>query len=191
MGYDVHLFKTVRIKLTNVPGSTPEEAATNANAALDLHDLLDNPNPRQEDVECIEAEPDETGYFLVDQLDEDGDILQAHWLDSDGSPLVDNKTAVERRSERATEASLFMEELLASVETLAGIVDQFGVRTLADLMYLQAAIVAGEHIDLWADKSSVLEVVRALPSAQRWGQFIRPADERAPNQTPMPRPTAG
>lgn len=71
------------------------------------------------------------------------------------------------------EATLFMQELLWSVETLAGIADEHGARTLADLMYLQDAILNGGFIDHYPDESSVLEVASALPSGERWHKFIK------------------
>lgn len=74
-------------------------------------------------------------------------------------------------------AMLFFEELLASIETLGGIVDQHGVRTLEDLMYLQQAILKGETIEVWPGETNVVKVIEALPSRVRWMSYTELADE--------------
>ena len=74
-------------------------------------------------------------------------------------------------------ATLFMEELLDSVESLTELGDLHGVRTLADLVYLQNAILKGSFIDHYPGESKVLEVVKALPSHARWIGFIELATD--------------
>ena len=74
-------------------------------------------------------------------------------------------------------AKLFMEELLASVESLTELADMHGARTLADLVYLQQAILKGGFIDHYPGESKVLEVVKELPSHQRWVGFIELAKD--------------
>ena len=74
-------------------------------------------------------------------------------------------------------ATLFMEELLASVESLTELADMHGARTLADLVYLQQAILKGGFIDHYPGESKVLEVVKELPSHQRWVGFIELAKD--------------
>ena len=46
-------------------------------------------------------------------------------------------------------------------------------RTLADLMYLQNAILGGGFIDHYPDESSVLDIASALPSGDIWAQYIK------------------
>lgn len=75
----------------------------------------------------------------------------------------------------AAAAVLFFDELHASVETLVGLAEHYGVRTLADLMYLQNAILDNTFIDHWEDESSVLEIVSALPNGKHWKTFVKPA----------------
>lgn len=70
-------------------------------------------------------------------------------------------------------AQAFMVELLNSVETLGGIADAHGARTLADLMYLQQAILTGSFIDHYPDESAVLAIVQLLPSGPQWAGFIK------------------
>jgi hypothetical protein len=65
-----------------------------------------------------------------------------------------------------------MQELLDSVETLTGIAEQHGARTLADLMYLQNAILSGGFIDHYPGESKVLEIASGLPSGGQWSKFI-------------------
>lgn len=67
----------------------------------------------------------------------------------------------------------FWNELLGSVETLLGIADTYGTRTLVDLMYLQNAIYMGRHIDHAPEVSSILDVVDLLPSKTTWKKYIR------------------
>ena len=67
-------------------------------------------------------------------------------------------------------AQLFFEELLESVETLGGIAEQYGIRTLTELMYLQQAILKGETIEVWPGETEVGKVLQMLPSAIRWMQ---------------------
>jgi hypothetical protein len=70
-------------------------------------------------------------------------------------------------------AALFFQELLDSVETLAGIAAEHGPRMLADLMYLQNAILSGGFIDHYPDESKVLEIASALPSGEQWSRFVK------------------
>lgn len=77
------------------------------------------------------------------------------------------------RANNAESACLFMKELLDSVESLTAIAEQHGPRTLADLMYLQSAILEGGFIDHYPSESKALELVQHLPSGQRWAQHIK------------------
>lgn len=70
-------------------------------------------------------------------------------------------------------AQTFFKELMESIETLTGISELYGTRTLADVMYLQNAILDGTFIELYPDESSVLDVVDEMPSAAIWRQFIQ------------------
>ncbi len=70
-------------------------------------------------------------------------------------------------------AKLFFEELLGSVETLSGIADEHGSRTLADLMYLHSAILDGDFIDHYPGESKALDIARELPSGELWVKYIK------------------
>jgi hypothetical protein len=70
-------------------------------------------------------------------------------------------------------AAMFFQELLDSVETLTCIAEEHGSRTLADLMYLQNAILNGVFIDHYPDESKVLDIASALPSGEQWSKFIQ------------------
>ena len=72
----------------------------------------------------------------------------------------------------AEAARLFNEELFNGFETLGDLAQEYGVRTLTDLMYLQAAILSGGFIDAWVEHSNVLEVIKLLPSGERWGRYV-------------------
>lgn len=73
----------------------------------------------------------------------------------------------------APAAKLFFDELLDSVETLTGIADEHGARTLSDLIYLQNAIMKNGFVDHYPGESKVLEIASALPSGDRWAQFVK------------------
>ena len=68
----------------------------------------------------------------------------------------------------AEKAALFFSELLASCESLQGVAEAFGNRTLSDLMYLQNAILTGTQIDVWPGETRVGEVLVTLPSSELW-----------------------
>jgi hypothetical protein len=87
-------------------------------------------------------------------------------------PSTAAKDDEEHQAQGHDRARLFMQELLDSVETLSGIAEQHGARTLADLMYLQNAILSGGFIDHYPGESKVLEIARDLPSGGQWSKFI-------------------
>jgi len=70
-------------------------------------------------------------------------------------------------------ANRFMTELLDYCETLTGIADEHGARTLADLMYLQNAILNDTFIDNYPGESKVMQIAKALPSGKKWVKFIK------------------
>ena len=178
--YAVHLYTQVRVKITGVEASTVAEAMEKAESAVQFHDLLDNPHPaggcgNGMQVECIEWAEAPLDYALVDPLtnEKEVDYDKAVWLDRDGKPLVDGKTGEERKATGYDKACLFMKELLDSVETLTGIADEHGARTLADLFYLHSAIMEGGFVDCCQHESKVLEIAGALPSCAQWLEFIK------------------
>lgn len=175
MQYAVHLYPTVRVKVTGIEADSATEAITKAEASVNLHDVLDNQKPTVGNIEAVEWDEGENNFALVDTLDEKGQVIckESQWFDGEGNLLVDHKTPVERRAAAASDATLFMQELLDSVETLAGIADEHGARTLADLMYLQAAIIGGGFIDHHFPASAVTELASSLPSGERWVTFIK------------------
>lgn len=66
----------------------------------------------------------------------------------------------------------FWDELNDSVETLTQIGEVDGQQTLADLMYLLAATARNSYISFYPGQSKALEMVQALPSAERILPFI-------------------
>ena len=70
-------------------------------------------------------------------------------------------------------AVLYFQELTDSVESLTGIAEEHGARTLTDLMFLENAILSGGFIDHYPDESKVLEIASALPSGDQWSKFIQ------------------
>lgn len=181
--YAIHLYTQVRVKVTGIQAETMEQAMEKAEGQLNLHDLLDNQSLRVSKydlgngVEVEEAEwaEGQTEAYLVDPLLENGEVDYGKtcWFGPDGLPLVDGDTTVERKAKSADLATKFMQELLDSVETLTGIAEEHGSRTLADLMYLQLAILKGSFIDHYPDESNVLDIARDLPSGEQWAKFIK------------------
>lgn len=82
-------------------------------------------------------------------------------------------SAITSQDDTTSLAKTFMKELLDSVETLTGIAEQHGPRTLADLMYLYSAIVSGGFIDHQEGESKALALVRSLPSGERWMTYVQ------------------
>jgi hypothetical protein len=175
MKYAVHLYPTVRVKVTGIEANSVAEAVSKAEASLNMHDVLDNPRPSAGNVEHIEWDEGVNSFVLVDPLNDSGEVIYdaSQWLDGDGNPLVDGKTLIERKAAAADEATLFMQELLDSVETLLDIANEYGTRTLVDIMYLQAAILEGGFIDHYPDESAAMKIASGLPSGERWAKFIK------------------
>lgn len=66
----------------------------------------------------------------------------------------------------------FTSELLGSVETLGGVYETFGARTLINLIYLQQAIADRQLIEVEPEDQRILELIDCLPSAEQWRQHI-------------------
>jgi hypothetical protein len=70
-------------------------------------------------------------------------------------------------------AARFANEVLNAVESLCAVAEQHGVRTLADLFYLQTAILEGTHVQFDALSAPISELVRTLPSASEWHRHFQ------------------
>lgn len=128
-----------------------------------LASLIDMANSHIQD---IESGIEDGTYLASENKDIDSKQLAAETADElyrQGSIEVSGMSA----------ANLFMQELLDSVETLTGIADEHGARTLADLMYLQNAIMKNGFVDHYPGESKVLEIASALPSGDRWAKFVK------------------
>jgi hypothetical protein len=75
-------------------------------------------------------------------------------------------------SRRVGDALKFHDELLQSVETLTGIAEQHGVIALANVNYLQTAILRGSNIELSSGDEGQLEMLRSLPSGEQWLKHV-------------------
>jgi hypothetical protein len=124
------------------------------------------------DGECDYSDILTEGGIAGGVFDSDGKFVAEN---SEGEKTVIRFFAVERLDDVSGKraAAMFFQELLDSVETLAGIVDEHGSRTLADLMYLQNAILKGGFIDHYPGESKALEIAGALPSGEQWSKFIK------------------
>lgn len=77
--------------------------------------------------------------------------------------------------EGAQLAARFHREVLDTFETVSAIGEQFGNRAMADLFYLQGAIMSGASIDVWP-QSGIFDVIDQLPSARAWASFTKPCN---------------
>lgn len=165
--FTVHIFTQFRVKVTGIQAETMVEAISKAEANLSEEHL--------KSAEWAEGAAD---CYAVDPLLENGDVDYENtgWFGPDELPLIDGKTTIELKAQRADHAVMFMQELMDSVETLTGIVEVHGSRTLGDLMYLQQAILKDGFIDHYPNESKALEIVRTLPSSEKWVKFFRIED---------------
>ena len=75
-------------------------------------------------------------------------------------------------------ADRFLTEVLDANETLTSIAENYNAHTLADVTYLHSAIQKGTFIDVHHPTDSrILDVVRGLPCAKYWNQFINEVGE--------------
>ena len=175
MKYAVHLYPTVRVKVAGIEANSVDEAVAKAEALVNLHEVLDNHRPSAGNVEHVEWDEGANNYVLVDPLSDRGEVIydSSQWIDGDGNPLVDGQTLIERKAARADDANMFMQELLDSVETLTDIANEYGTRTLVDVMYLHSAILIGDFIDHNSEESAVMDIANSLPTGERWVKFIK------------------
>lgn len=73
----------------------------------------------------------------------------------------------------AADAKQFHAELLDSVESLTGVAEQHGALALANVVYLQTAILKGGVIELTRDEAENFAFVRDLPSGDRWWKNVK------------------
>ena len=191
MRFDVHIYPTIRIKIENVQADNIQAAIDKA-TSIDLHDLIDNVllnRPVGDEMRAVGMEWDEgeIPFVLVDTFGDDGKQIDpdGRFFECNGQELVEGKTQAERKSAGYDAAALFMQELLDSCESLTDLEEQYGTRTLIDLMYLQHAIMSGGHIDVWSEHSMVREVVDGLPSKEEWQKYLKDAD--APQDGSRPK----
>ncbi|SIR90908.1 hypothetical protein SAMN05880566_14114 [Janthinobacterium sp. TND4EL3] len=72
----------------------------------------------------------------------------------------------------------FMQELLDAHETLTGIGEEHGVRTLADCMYMLSALQKGTYIEVHhPSESKILDVIQGMPSAAVWMIHVQEVTE--------------
>ncbi len=124
------------------------------------------------DGECDYQDILTEGGIAAGEFQEDGRFVVGNY---EGEPTTIRFFAIEPLSRKTGKpaATQFFAELLDSVESLTGIADEYGARTLADLMYLQNAILSGGFIESYSDESSVVEVVSVLSSAAQWLRCIQ------------------
>lgn len=176
----VHLYAQIRVKVVGVVAENMAIAMRKADEAVNYHRLVthNNDHVRLTDgmsVEHVDNVGNAAECAYVDPVMDDGhiDYAQSEWVDSTGEPLLDRLHAVHRKTSGYDKARLFMQELLDSVETLASIADEHGARTLADLMYLQQAILSGGSFDFYLGESKVMEIAQRLPSGNHWLSFMK------------------
>jgi hypothetical protein len=70
-------------------------------------------------------------------------------------------------------ANRFYEELIDATESFSDIIAVYGEPAFVDLMYLQHAIMEGNHIDHYPETSKIAEIIALLPSAAEWMKFVK------------------
>jgi hypothetical protein len=73
---------------------------------------------------------------------------------------------------RSMLASRFVSELLAGVESVGAIADEYGVAVLSLLFYLQAAINNGTVVEVAEAEIGAVALIRTLPSADEWMKYV-------------------
>jgi hypothetical protein len=73
----------------------------------------------------------------------------------------------------AADAKQFHAELLDAFETLTRIAEKHGASALANLVYLQSAILKDGVIELAREEADVFAFIRELPSGVRWWQNVK------------------
>ncbi len=102
-------------------------------------------------------------------------MQQANNSAASSTAVSDSADLVEKAS-RADLALRFYEELTNEVESFCVLAELYGERTLADVIYLQAAILKGTLIENEPKLSFIVDVARALPSAKVWLKYISNVD---------------
>lgn len=162
------------IRAENLDGSEPELGKL-LERVTDFW-VAQNAEPAASEEAVEKSEPMATHEIVVsvseDFVPEEGDAFDAVVAALDFAEIP---TYVVQRTvpHGVVLARKFMSELLDSVETLGGIAQTHGQRTLADLMYLQQAIMNGGVIDHYPGESEVVGLVSALPSGTQWVSFIK------------------
>ena len=72
----------------------------------------------------------------------------------------------------AADAKQFLAELLDAVETLTSTAGQHGALVLANVVYLQTAILKGGVIELTREEAEDFAFIRGLPSGERWWKHV-------------------
>ena len=173
--FAVHIYPTVRVKVAEVEADNALQAAKKINQELNLHDVLDG-HRTPHGVESFEWDEGQTKVALVDPLLPNGEVDYDNtaYLDLVAEvELVDGKTMEELAAERAGQAVAFSNELSLAVGDLSSVAQSFGVGALVDLLRLQTAILEGSEpgSNDWSG-SRVLELVKTLPSADKWVPYI-------------------
>jgi len=86
---------------------------------------------------------------------------------------------VSEANRNVTLANRFHEEMMGSYESIVELAEQYGPWTLADLFYLQNAILTESFIDDLGGDSKIVEVLGHLPSRDLWMTYVRLLDEES------------
>lgn len=106
---------------------------------------------------------DTEGKFVV--RNRRGEFVVIHFYDV-------KRVVLRGTSEKAEQ---FFAELLENCETLTQIAELHGATALANLMYLQQAILKDTFIELTTSDMAVRDIVATLPSAACWLAHIKEA----------------
>jgi hypothetical protein len=140
MLFDVHIFGTVRAKVSGIEAGQYAEAAQKAENAVDLHKVFGKPPGVASTLGCDAIEfADEVAGFTVDVVG-DENYLHTQHLDADGTVAI-----VELEKQTNLKAIQLLRDLVRTVQATGGLVRSYSNGELyceADHDWLDLADVA-------------------------------------------------
>ncbi|MCA8355613.1 hypothetical protein [Burkholderia cepacia] len=164
--YRVHLYVVVRVAVDGVHAASQTDAIAVAHQAFDPSSSVPGGEFADEIVGALVDDEGDTEFmnstFYVPCLHGPDAWVPEAPINESGARVAAHHTAIR-----------FFDELLESVESLSAISDVHGPSTLANLMYLQHAILTDGSIELTHDERAVVEILQGLPSADQWLTYVR------------------
>uniref|UniRef100_UPI003BEF1F37 hypothetical protein n=1 Tax=Burkholderia arboris TaxID=488730 RepID=UPI003BEF1F37 len=163
--YRVHLYAVVQVPIEGLQAPSHIDAIAAAHREFDPTVSLQHAEFADEIVGALVDEEGDTEFmhstFYIPCLSGPDPWVPEPAPQESGIRITAHQAAIR-----------FFDELLDSVESLGAIAEIHGVSTLANLMYLQHAILTGGKIELNADEHAVVSILDDLPSAKHWLTYV-------------------